>query len=90
MNLEIKTPATAAEIKVGDVVMFESHDVPVLVLAIELSVPEYDCKYTGANFGRQLIFDCTSDLDSTEPSTFYVRRERSGVTADRMGRGVVR
>lgn len=69
----------AQNVAVGDVVEFEP-GIPVRVLNIEDTEPEYECTYTRELFGRSLCFDCTSDLDGTELDTFYVRRERSALT----------
>ena len=78
----------ADSIAVGDVVEFESGS-PVIVLSIEDNYSGADrdpSDYAVRTAGKSLVFSCKFDATDPEPNTFYVRRERSRISGDRVWR----
>lgn len=79
---------TAAEIQVGETVEFEAGS-PVVVLEIEENWPEAEDRfrhpYNREHYGRSLVFSCNYS-GTTEPNTFYIRREKSPISGPRVVR----
>ena len=80
----------ASDVKVGDVVEFEK-DSPVTVLEIEPNYGEGDfnpAPWKDQEFGKSLVFPCCfGEPDSINTvHTFYVRRELSPISGDRVVR----
>ncbi len=88
-SLKVAFPQLAHDVRVGDVVEFEA-GVPVTVTDIEENyAPEDDPSPHGLRAaGRSLVFGAVFG-DRDDPMavrTFYVRRERSPLSGDRVYR----